>query len=149
MGCRMAGLLLLLGVSCALAATPSSRHDHKLHLQQAKVLALTLQAAGLSLYPLSFVPQLLSTSQADPKSTFSTWVDDFKRAYRDNVEVLQFHIRCLFSTSPRHCHLRDLDETLDLSCASSARVCLGRLAMQLHTEFNVICRSTSADSRSG
>ncbi len=25
--------------------------------------------------------------QANPKSVFSSWVDDFKRAYRDNVEV--------------------------------------------------------------
>lgn len=59
MKCKVASVLLLLGLSSALAVAPASRHEHKLHLQQAK---------------------------ANPKSVFSSWVDDFKRAYRDNVE---------------------------------------------------------------
>ncbi|KAL3157963.1 hypothetical protein ABBQ32_012364 [Trebouxia sp. C0010 RCD-2024] len=69
MRCQIAGLLLLLGVSCALAAMPNDRHAHRLHLEQAK---------------------------ADPKSVFSSWVDDFKRAYRENVEEYErrFAIWC-------------------------------------------------------
>ena len=37
MKCKVASVLLLLGLSSALAVTPASRHEHKLHLQQAKV----------------------------------------------------------------------------------------------------------------
>ena len=37
MKCKVASVLLLFGLSSALAVTPASRHEHKLHLQQAKV----------------------------------------------------------------------------------------------------------------
>ena len=37
-----AGLLLLLGVSCAVAAVPTTRQEHRAHLQQAKVVYASL-----------------------------------------------------------------------------------------------------------
>ncbi len=58
MKCQVASVLLLLGLSSALAVTPASRHEHKLHLQQAKVrFAIPNDTSEGSMPRLAFVAQ--------------------------------------------------------------------------------------------
>lgn len=89
MKAQVAGLLLLVGVSCAIAAPSASRQEHKLSLQQAKVqVAHRLFVGDVNCSKRLLWLTVRSPLQADPKSFFSSWVDEFRRAYKNDVEVM-------------------------------------------------------------